>query len=131
MNETTVKSVSTSTPWGKANFAASYCRGVTAYSTPSHGGMKVSAGLNKRIPEPLRVASGWYEEDCDAAIVVFFLDKEVGATREERDEAYNSIEEWHYDALMAYGAADGYEEREHNHWRNGGQDCDSVCLGEG
>ena len=130
MKETTVKRVSTSTPWGKADYAASYCRGITFYSTPSHGGVKVSAGLNKRIPESLRVDSGWYEEDCDWAIVIFFLDKEIGATREERNSAYDKLEEWHYDALMAYGASDGYEEREHDHRRNGGQDCDSACLGE-
>ena len=73
--------MSTSTPWGAAQHAERYIRGITWYSTAAHGGFKVCAGLNARIPEYMRDAGGWYEEDCDWSIVatVFpeaFLERE-------------------------------------------------------
>ena len=42
-------------------------------STPSHGGFKLSAALNLLIPAAFRHDGGWYEEDCDAAIPMFFM----------------------------------------------------------
>ena len=58
----------------------SYGRGVIFYCTPGHGGIHVSKKLNKRIPDYMKDAAfgglghkGWYEEDCDWAIVVVCL----------------------------------------------------------
>jgi uncharacterized protein DUF7007 len=69
--------VATSTPWGTAQTATYYGKGIVAYSTASHGGFHVSAALNEQIPWYLRQADkyadgvmGWYEEDCGWAIVV-------------------------------------------------------------
>ena len=59
----------TTTPWGKAQDKSVYGRGVICYSTPGHGGFHVSKGLNPKVPEPIRQASGWYEEDCEWAFV--------------------------------------------------------------
>lgn len=65
--------VSTATPWGEAQGAERYTRGVTSYDTASHGGFKVSKTLNDKIPEILRNEDGWYEEDCEWAKVAFSL----------------------------------------------------------
>lgn len=55
----------TSTPWGTAQYAYRYMRGVTFYGTAGHGGFKVSEKLNATMPAHLRIDDGWYEEDCD------------------------------------------------------------------
>lgn len=56
------------TPWGWADHKTPVCRGVNFYSTPSHGGYKVSDKLNVIIPPYMRNDKGWYEEDCAWAI---------------------------------------------------------------
>lgn len=87
------------TPWGTADGIEEIAPGIVFYSTPSHGGYKVSADLNKRIPEIFRrsamiyAPSGWYEEDCAYAMVHAFLpeyfsDKEVAA-------AWNTLKRWY------------------------------------
>jgi len=53
------------TPWGKPDHAVRYGTGIVFYSTPSHGGFKVTPTLNRKMPDHLRLADGWYEEDCD------------------------------------------------------------------
>lgn len=60
----------TVTPWGMSDHVTRYARGINFYDTPSHGGYKVSAKLNASMPEPLRNADGWYEEDCEWCKVV-------------------------------------------------------------
>jgi hypothetical protein len=87
--------VRTATPWGRADCATRFTRGITFYSTPGHGGFKVSKKLNKRIPFDFQTASfaglgvnGWYEEDEDAAIViVFFADFREGLFSAEQVKA--------------------------------------------
>ena len=85
--------VTTNTPWGKADMVTRYARGINFYSTPGHGGFHLSAKMNKRVPVELREQSfagfgmkGWYEEDCDAYIVIcvfseYFTPEEVESAR--------------------------------------------------
>ena len=61
------------TPWGLSDYEEDYGAGIKFYETPHHGGFRVPAALNARVPEYLRRASGWYEEDCDWAIVARFF----------------------------------------------------------
>jgi hypothetical protein len=56
-------------PWGKVQDAWVKGEGIISVSTAGHGGVKVSAKQNKRIPESVRKADGWYEEDVEWAIV--------------------------------------------------------------
>lgn len=64
------------TPWGRADYTAQLCPGIGTVGTPSHGGIKVSAALNKRVPEIVRAPGGWYEEDCAWCVpfIVFRVD---------------------------------------------------------
>ncbi|GAB2733332.1 DUF7007 domain-containing protein [Nocardioides pakistanensis] len=57
------------TPWGAAQTAHHVAPGIVQVSTAGHGGIKVSKERNALIPPALRNNSGWYEEDCEAAIV--------------------------------------------------------------
>ena len=63
------------TPWGRADQATEFAPGILFYSTPSHGGFHLNparmAALNRRYPGFQTFAGGpWFEEDCDACIVV-------------------------------------------------------------
>lgn len=64
------RDVKTRTPWGQADYAYTYGAGVILYNTPGHGGFHLSATRNAVVHEAWRRASGWYEEDCEANIVV-------------------------------------------------------------
>jgi hypothetical protein len=81
------------TPWGAAQTSKSYGEGITFYSTAGHGGFYVTPKLNALIPEYFRLgawsngAKGWYEEDCDWAIVVVvfperFTPEDVAAAKD-------------------------------------------------
>lgn len=67
------------TPWGKSDWQRKIAVGINWYSTPSHGGVKLSVGKNKLIPEYMRNKDGWYEEDCDWAIPYIVLDDVIRA----------------------------------------------------
>jgi hypothetical protein len=66
------------TPWGCADHVTRVCPGVQCVSTPGHGGYAVlptvvatwPAGLREYVPF---AGPGWYEEDCDWAIVVLAM----------------------------------------------------------
>jgi len=62
-------------PWGTINSVETLDaeNGAWFVSTPGHGGVKLSAALNAKIPAPLRCKGGWYEEDCEWAIPGYFL----------------------------------------------------------
>lgn len=63
------------TPWGIADGATQYGPGLVFYYTPSHGGFHVEPDLLATMPAHLRSIrpfcgqEGWYEEDCDYALV--------------------------------------------------------------
>ena len=58
------------TPWGTADHITILADGVRRVDTPSHGGYKLDARMNRKVAEAWRQDGGWYEEDCDWAIVV-------------------------------------------------------------
>ena len=58
------------TPWGWADGVEEIAEGITFYWTPSHGGYRVSQERLLQMPEKWRTADRWFEEDCEAALVV-------------------------------------------------------------
>jgi hypothetical protein len=57
-------------PWGAVQYSSPIgTDGIFMVSTAGHGGIKVPAALNRRVHEAWRQAGGWYEEDCEWAIV--------------------------------------------------------------
>ena len=59
------------TPWGVAQQSLQFAEGVVSHSTASHGGFHLSIERNSLVHEQFRIPSGWYEEDCDWAIVAY------------------------------------------------------------
>ncbi|QIG78570.1 DUF7007 domain-containing protein [Stakelama tenebrarum] len=58
-------------PWGASQAGSVYAEGVVFHVTASHGGFKLDDARNAAMPATLRIESGWYEEDCDWAMVAF------------------------------------------------------------
>jgi len=64
-----------STPWGQADGAAELAPGIISYSTPSHGGIWLSAKRREALnyDNNWLKTSEWWEEDCDWAIPYYFF----------------------------------------------------------
>lgn len=80
------------TPWGQPDTKRIYAEGIVSYSTPGHGGFKVSGGMNRMIPDYMRRRGGWYEEDCAWSIVVTVFPEKFGP--EEVEMARDSLRNW-------------------------------------
>ena len=87
------------TPGGPAQTAEIYADGVAFFTTAGHGGFKLARARNAAMPKALRVAGGWYEEDCEwAKVAVAFPDL---FTKSERRSAEESLRHWYPDAWEA------------------------------
>ncbi len=92
-------------PWGTIQHVTDLGQGVFSVSTAGHGGIYVPPAMLKHIPEPdqayAQTWSGdrhWYEEDCAAAIPLFWIPGlntraagGAGLSREEIERYYNSV----------------------------------------
>ncbi len=56
-------------PWGPIETLRFIAPGIYTVSTPSHGGIHLSPTLNADMPDDMRSANGWYEEDCKWSLV--------------------------------------------------------------
>ncbi len=65
---TTVREGSRS-PWGTVDYVSRRAVGITHVGTAGHGGVKLSPERNRDVHEAWRRPDGWYEEDCEWAIV--------------------------------------------------------------
>lgn len=68
--------VSSPTPWGYADEVDEVAEGIWFVSTMTHGGFWLDAQRNALVPAEIKAETywqrgeaGWYEEDCDWAIV--------------------------------------------------------------
>jgi len=94
--------MATSTPWGAAQSAYKIAPGIMDYSTASHGGIHVSPKVNGLIPDYMRRADGWYEEDCDWCIPVIALTGKIELNLEHIINegsayftAWETLKNWH------------------------------------
>ena len=87
------------TPWGATQHGEAISKQIYTVSTSSHGGIHVAEVENMLIPEPFRRDDGWYEEDCDWAVVAhvfphLFREQDViAAKRTLRSWRWRSWEE--------------------------------------
>ncbi len=73
-DEETDMRTGTETPWGPAQTMTRIAAGITAVTTSSHGGIRLSVERQARMPARyagLNVYGGglWYEEDCEWCMV--------------------------------------------------------------
>ena len=64
--------VGSGSPWGPIQTVSTLIPGLVAVTTASHGGVHASAVLNERVPAQWRRDDGWYEEDCEWAIILWY-----------------------------------------------------------
>lgn len=85
------------TPWGVADHVKEYAEGIVFYGTPSHGGFKLDRQRNAAVPDYMRRAGGWYEEDCDWAIVATVHPIAFKNDPKALEDARRSLCGWHPD----------------------------------
>jgi hypothetical protein len=79
------------TPWGKADHVRQIAEGIEFIGTPRHGGYKLSRKLNAQVHQAWRKAGGWYEEDCEYAIVHYsFPELTIDTTGYSSPEAFKA-----------------------------------------
>lgn len=59
------------TPWGPSQGSTEYVNGIEFHTTARHGGFKLDRAHNAQVHAAWRRKGGWYEEDCEAYIVLF------------------------------------------------------------
>ncbi|WP_251153605.1 hypothetical protein [Cellulosimicrobium sp. Marseille-Q4280] len=79
------------TPWGPAQNVYDIAPGIAEVSCAGHGGIKLSKERNREVPPALRNASGWYEEDCEAAIPMWAFHEEYAAHRQSADHGASDM----------------------------------------
>jgi hypothetical protein len=94
------------TPWGKPDQVDEYVPGITWYDTPSHGGFHLDRYHNKQVPDYMRRAGGWYEEDCDWAIVATVFPDAILRHDKNPEETFKNaratLRNWHPDAYERF-----------------------------
>lgn len=80
--------INSRTPWGTADEVTQIVDGIYWVETPGHGGFYLSEEMNSQVPNSLKQqtfrelgTTGWYEEDCDWAIVVSVFPEHFDATK--------------------------------------------------
>lgn len=99
------------TPWGPTQDAEQIAPGIVFYSTAAHGGFHLNAERNAQVRDEFKKddaftdlrCKGWYEEDCDAAIVIFSFPEYF--TPERYVLAVESLKSYHKDAWLAIASA--------------------------
>lgn len=71
--------MATHTPWGQSQHSEKIATGIMQYCTAGHGGVHLSPKRNILVPDYLRNASGWYEEDCEWSIPATVFPREYEA----------------------------------------------------
>lgn len=89
-----------SSPWGKIQHVKQVADGVYSVSTAGHGGLKLDAKQNAKMPAALKVAGGWYEEDEAWSLVAiglpeYFSDEVVAG-------AEKIVKDWYPDEYEAF-----------------------------
>lgn len=90
------------TPWGQAQSVDHLAPGIEFVTTASHGGVKLSEDLNRKIPAYMRQAGGWYEEDVDWAVVATIFPEAF--PEKERISAKSTLRNWRPDAYERFYA---------------------------
>lgn len=98
----------TRTPWGTADHSRKVATGIMFYSTPGHGGYHLSKKRNEQVHPALRDAKGWYEEDCEYAIVHFTFPDVFPGKQENAIQVIKNY--WPDDYTAATGQAVELEE---------------------
>lgn len=87
-------------PWGRIDHAKVLAPGIVSVSTQSHGGIHLDTERNDAMPAVFRKPNGWYEEDCDWAMVALVYPQAFD--EKARAAAPRSVMTWQPDAYEAW-----------------------------
>jgi hypothetical protein len=95
------------TPWGKADTVQKIADGITLVDTPSHGGFHIAKHRQGEIPKAARdnrfnPGTPWYEEDCEAYIVMVAFPEVATFLGVERSHALERLRAWYPEAAAAF-----------------------------
>lgn len=86
------------TPWGLSQEVREIAPGIRAVTTSSHGGYKLDPKRNAQVHVAWRRKGGWYEEDCEWAIVAYTFRDGGFFSAADLDQAVRSLKAWNPDA---------------------------------
>jgi hypothetical protein len=97
--------MATTTPWGISQDSEKIAVGINSYSTAGHGGIKVSNGLYAAMPNDIKAhgsdyRKGWFEEDCEWALVVAAFPKKFNENYVYY--ALGTLSRWYPDIYQKY-----------------------------
>jgi hypothetical protein len=98
MTTATANECPKTSPWGPVQHATELGEGCYFASTAGHGGVKLSRKMNADMPDYMRQAGGWYEEDCDWALAVCRypqLAQGMGEYAKVTTAARDTMKNWH------------------------------------
>ncbi len=88
-------SIPTTSPWGEVQYGRELAPGIVMVSTAGHGGVHLSESRFTQMPTTLRVGrQRWFEEDCEAALVLWAFADDIGLTAEHSATAEESVRNW-------------------------------------
>ena len=96
------------TPWGTADSAQVIAPGIGWVGTPGHGGIKLSPAVNRRMPDYMRLKGGWYEEDCEWAMVYVAMAADLRVAGRDADfdgraeQAVSTLRNYYPDAYERF-----------------------------
>jgi len=96
------------TPWGESDYIEELARGIFHVTTPSHGGFFLSPSRVAEMPDCFKGATfgdngpSWYEEDCDAAMVMLVFGMVVEKFGDRREAVLDALRYSHTLALQQY-----------------------------
>jgi len=87
-------------PWGRIQSQRSICEGILLVETAGHGGFYVEPSRLAELPDNVRYAKrfnsgSWYEEDCEAYIVIVAFPEVCEALGIDRDRAMEGLTRWY------------------------------------
>jgi hypothetical protein len=98
VNPPTIKS----SPWGAVQHQQREASGIDFVSTAGHGGLKLNREMNAKIPKLFRRPSGWYEEDCESLIVMYFLSDLKEQWKIKKEEVLKHLKNWFWEEWEFY-----------------------------
>lgn len=106
----------TNTPWGPAQDSKQHAVGIMEYSCAGHGGFHVTAKRLAQMPEYFRNKDGWYEEDCEYAMVVLsfpdvFTAEMSGFAKDSLRSYYPDQYEAHFGVVLQPGESREKDDR--------------------
>lgn len=85
-------------PWGTVDGVKEIAPGILSVTTPGHGGLKLSRSMNAKMPKAARRKGGWYEEDCEWALVALVFPETYP---DDPSHVTASVKNWFPDAYEA------------------------------